>query len=123
MAPLDFLRFVYLDGFWEDWLDIGLSDESDLWDLETAIMLNPAGGQVVSGTGGVRKLRWAPRNWRQGKSGSLRLFYVYLQEHAVILMIQFLLKSAKENISHAERNALKRFITEIKQSLESRRYH
>ena len=61
-------KFVRTSGFDEDWADLGLGDE-DLARLEVAIVNDPAAGDVIAGTGGLRKLRFARDG--AGKSGRL----------------------------------------------------
>jgi len=38
----------------------------------------PEAGDVIPGTGGFRKLRWADRRRGKGKRGGLRVIYYYL---------------------------------------------
>jgi hypothetical protein len=52
-----------------------LRDE-DLQALEIALMEDPEAGDVMRGTGGLRKIRFAPPSWSMGKSGALRVCYV-----------------------------------------------
>ena len=47
-------------------------DDDDLQELESLILVNPQGGDVVRGSGGLRKLRFSPSRWRRGKRGALR---------------------------------------------------
>ena len=66
--------FIYLHGFVAQWNQLRLNDD-DLRELEQSIMNNPAAGDVIAGTGGLRKLRFAPKRWRRGKRGTLRIGY------------------------------------------------
>ena len=63
------LTFVYLGSFLDDWANQGL-DESDLEALEKLILNRPEVGVVMPGTGGLRKVRFASRRGKKGKSGS-----------------------------------------------------
>jgi len=51
---------------------------------------------VVSGSGGVRKLRWAAPG--RGKSGGYRVIYFLKREPGVILMLTMYAKNEKANI-------------------------
>ena len=59
--------FVRLPTFEKQCDKIGL-DENDVIEIENIILSNPKVGEVVKGTGGVRKLRVALCN-NKGKSG------------------------------------------------------
>jgi len=69
------LTFIQLAPFVVAWRRLGLTDE-DLSALEQLIMHRPEAGAVMQGTGGVRKLRFAPPSWHMGKSGATRVCYI-----------------------------------------------
>ena len=69
LKPEDLFSFVESKGFRGEWRDCGLSDD-DLWSLQSVILATPKAGQVVPGTGGLRKLRFTPPGSGRGKSGS-----------------------------------------------------
>lgn len=70
------------------------------------IAQNPEQGKVISGTGGVRKIRWKTGYNDKGKSGGVRILYHYSKD-VLVLLITVYAKSEKENISQSERNTLK----------------
>lgn len=70
---------------------------------------NPEQGNIIAGTGGVRKIRWKTGNNDKGKSGGVRILYHYSKD-LLVLLITLYGKSEKENISQAERNELKRTV-------------
>ncbi len=39
-------------------------DEEELYDLQIYLMFNPDGGDVIPGSGGLRKVRWAGKGKR-----------------------------------------------------------
>lgn len=104
--PLLGVSFVRTAGFEMDWKALGLDSGDDLLTLETAIANNPVAGAVVQGTGGLRKLRFAPVKWRVGKSGALRVCYAFYPEFAYVAMIAVYAKAAQENLSAAEKKAI-----------------
>ena len=55
------LTFIYFDTFVVDWESLVGSDKDErgLWNLESTIMDNPTEGQVMVGTGGLRKMRFS----------------------------------------------------------------
>lgn len=49
-------EFIELPEFLKRWYEIGLTD--DLIQLEIYLCKNPEIGDLIQGTGGLRKLRW-----------------------------------------------------------------
>ncbi len=81
-----------------------LSD-TELTDLQMALTMDPALGDVVPGTRGVRKMRWARAG--MGKRGGVRILY-YLQDAlGRIWLLTVYAKSARENIAASTLNALR----------------
>lgn len=52
--------------------------EDDYRRLQLFLALDPAAGDLIPGTGGCRKLRWADRRRGKGKRGGLRVIYYLL---------------------------------------------
>jgi mRNA-degrading endonuclease RelE of RelBE toxin-antitoxin system len=50
-------------------------DDEDFRALQTFLMKNPQAGDVIEGTGGLRKLRHADTRRAKGKRGGLRVIY------------------------------------------------
>jgi len=53
-----------------------LSDES-FSDLQLELLANPRKGDTISGTGGLRKVRWADKKRGKGKRGGTRIIYYF----------------------------------------------
>jgi mRNA-degrading endonuclease RelE of RelBE toxin-antitoxin system len=65
-------------------------------ELQGTLMRNPDAGQVIPGSGGVRKLRWvAPA---RGKRGGYRIIYFVRREPGVIWLLTMYPKNVAENI-------------------------
>jgi DNA-binding transcriptional regulator YiaG len=60
------LTLIELSPFVAKWSKMRLNDE-DLRALESLLIANPEAGAVIPGTGGLRKLRFAPSTWHTGK--------------------------------------------------------
>jgi hypothetical protein len=71
----------------------------------------------MSGTGGLRKLRFAPASWRKGKSGATRVGYVYFVTRETIVLVVMYSKDKKDNLSPSERQQVKAIVERIKHSL------
>jgi hypothetical protein len=117
--PVDLVTFVELDGFSDDWKDLGLSDD-DLMALQIMIMAGPKASPVIPGTGGLRKMRFAPAAWRKGKRGAMRVCYVYLEEWAAVLLVVAYSKKEKSTLSQADRKAYRQLIQRIEKEFASR---
>lgn len=102
--------FVYTEKFDREWKRLGLHD-SDLQPLEEYLLETPDAGNVMVGTGGIRKLRWALPN--RGKSGGIRVLYIDFIYSDKICMFDLFPKTEKENLSQAERIALKQMVKMI----------
>jgi hypothetical protein len=72
-----------------------LSDE-EYRELQAALIANPHAGDVVPGSGGVRKLRW--RAAGRGKRGGYRVIYFAKAAQGVIWMLTIYPKNVAENI-------------------------
>ena len=72
---------------------------------------NPEAGAIVSGTGGVRKLRWALPG--RGKSGGARVIYYYHNESIPLYALDIYAKNRKANLSAAEKKAARKTVATI----------
>ena len=73
---------------------------------------NPTAGNMIRGSGGVRKLRWKAKGSNRGKSGGLRVLYHYSNEILVIMLAAYV-KNEQENINTAEKNELKKLLPKL----------
>lgn len=80
-------------------------DDGELAELQVALSLNPALGDVVPGTHGVRKMRWSRAG--MGKRGGVRILYYVQDTHGRIWLLTVFAKSARENISASTLNELR----------------
>lgn len=83
-----------------------------LQELIDALFLHPESGDLIKGTGGIRKIRWRTGKDNKGKRGGVRILYYYEKE-VVILLISLFRKSDQENIDDAEKTELKKLLPEL----------
>ena len=76
---------------------IGYLTDDEYLGLQMFLLERPDAGQVVHGTGGVRKLRWAMTG--RGKSGGLRVIYYWRVSNDEIWLLTMYSKNERENIS------------------------
>ncbi|MCL2816568.1 MAG: type II toxin-antitoxin system RelE/ParE family toxin [Oscillospiraceae bacterium] len=108
-------RFVYLKKFSAKWDALNLTDD-DLIPLEKFLDENPQAGEVVQGTGGIRKVRWALSD--TGKSGGIRVAYLDIVVCERIYMLDLFPKSEKDNYTAAEKKILKKLVTDLKSEMK-----
>lgn len=65
---------------------------------------HPAAGEIMRGTGGIRKLRWSAHG--KGKSGGVRVIYYFHNESLPLFLLTVFGKGEKANLTKAERNDL-----------------
>lgn len=65
---------------------------------------HPKAGDLMEGTGGVRKLRWGRGG--QGKSGGVRVIYYFYDDQMPLYLLTLFAKGDKSNLTKAERNEL-----------------
>ncbi len=81
-----------------------LLTEGERSDVVAYLAAHPKAGDLMEGTGGVRKLRWA-RGGR-GKSGGVRIIYYVHSDAMPLYLLTLFAKSERANLSKAERNDL-----------------
>lgn len=115
--PDDLLNFIELRSFAASWEELGLEDD-DLAALQIELMSDPRQGPLVKETGGLRKLRFSPSRWRKGKSGALRVGYVYFERYGLIVLVLVYKKGEMDDISAADRKQFRALIGRIEKQLE-----
>jgi len=83
--------------------------EDEMKEICNRIASDPQAGDIISGTGGARKLRHpAPGG---GKSGGWRTIHYWGGNDVPVFLLAVYAKSQKDNISQAERNELKKILS------------
>jgi hypothetical protein len=75
------------------------------------VAANPECGELISGTGGFRKVRVARSG--MGKRGGARVIYILHSEDFPIFLVAAYAKNEKANLSRQERNQLAKLSGEI----------
>ena len=78
--------------------------ESDMERIVRTIAASPESGDLMPGTGGYRKLRFARPG--MGERGGARVVYLHGGEDLPIFLITVYIKAEKGNLSKGEQNAL-----------------
>ena len=104
--------------FLKEWKRLHFTDK-DLRRLEYVLLQHPKLGNVIQGTGRLRKMRFPYEH--RGKSGSVRICYVDFEEYERIYLFAVFAKNEQENLSSAECTILKKQIEQLEKSLQKRR--
>ncbi len=78
--------------------------ESEKQSIINYLAKHPSSGDLIEGTGGIRKLRWAAQG--KGKSGGVRVIYYYHNKTIPLFLLTLFAKGKKSNIDKSERNEL-----------------
>jgi hypothetical protein len=97
-----------------------LSDD-EYRELQCHLARDPEAGNVIRGTGGFRKVRWADRRRGQGKRGGLRVVYYHFAEDAQIWLLTLYGKDETSDLTTKERRLLKAALEEEKRQRARRR--
>lgn len=87
-----------------------LLDDVDYTALQHALFQNPSLGDIIIGSGGIRKLRWAAKG--RGKSGGARVIYYWAVTAETILMLDAYPKNVKADLTKDEIKKLRRIVEE-----------
>ncbi len=86
-------------------------DDDDYAALQWALSLHPDAGNVIPGSGGLRKLRWKIRG--RGKRGGYRIIYYWRSRQGEIWLLTMYAKHEAENIpAHILRKIKEEFADE-----------
>jgi mRNA-degrading endonuclease RelE of RelBE toxin-antitoxin system len=72
------------------------SDDAELAKLQDFLSVNPEVGDIIPGSGGVRKMRWAAPG--RGKRGGVRIIYYLRSKQGQIWLLTLYPKSETDNI-------------------------
>jgi len=76
-------------------------------ELQNQLANNPALGDLMPGTGGFRKLRWADPRRGKGRRGGLRIVYYYFSADQQIWLMTLYDKDEASDLTPKEKKALK----------------
>ncbi len=93
-------------------------DDEQFRGLQVAMMKNPEAGDVIEGTGGLRKLRHGDPRRGKGKRGGLRVIYYWWDGGSQFWLFTLYNKDEVADLSPDEKKVLKSM---LKVELEARR--
>lgn len=82
------------------------------WKTSKRTSQQPESGDVIVGTGGFRKVRWAAAG--KGKRGGARVIYFYYDPDHPLLLTMFCAKADKAELTADEKRGLRELAVETK---------
>ncbi|MDT4860758.1 Toxin HigB-2 [compost metagenome] len=96
--------FIETPIFTEDLAEL-LSDE-EYRAFQAHLAENPEAGDLIQGTGGLRKVRWAANG--KGKRGGVRVIYYHVTAAFQIRLLLIYRKGIQDNLTEAEKQVLRK---------------
>ena len=85
-----------------------LLTDDEYRELQTVLINRPTAGQVIVGSGGLRKIRWTMRG--KGKRGGVRVIYYWIDLQERVLMPYIYPKSERDDLSQSQLKALRKIV-------------
>jgi hypothetical protein len=84
---------------------IALLNDEEYLTLQNILVEKPDSGDIIQGSGGIRKIRWAASG--RGKRGGARVIYYWATQHDQIFMLYAYAKNERENITKDQLSVLR----------------
>lgn len=78
--------------------------------LQSMLMRNPVSGEVIQGTGGLRKARISDGRRQKGRRGGLRLSYYWWLEQRQFWLFSLYDKNTQDDLTTLQRRQLKQML-------------
>ena len=103
-------EFVETFEFRRRWKALKLDDD-DLRALQDTLCADPQAGDLIQGTGGVRKVRLVLRG--KGKSGGARVVYVDFVAEEHLYLISVFAKNEQGNLTAKQKREIRDFVKNL----------
>jgi hypothetical protein len=80
--------------------------------LQKELLLHPEAGKLITGSGGLRKLRWSMPG--KGKRGSIRIIYYFCKPNTIYMLFPYK-KNELETLNPPQLKILKKIMEEYLQ--------
>ena len=87
-------------------------------ELMVFLATNPTAGDLIEGTGGVRKVRFAAQG--KGKSGGVRVVHYFVAENGPLYALLLYAKSEQADMSPGQRKVVAGVVAAVKDALKAR---
>lgn len=100
--------FVELPSFNKYRSDYLVDDEYQ--SLQRSLLESPSMGNVIQGTGGLRKIRWVDKNRNKGKRGGIRIIYYWYDGGSQFWFFTIFDKNEASDITPDQKKILKKML-------------
>jgi len=108
-----FVELPPFERYREDYLD-----DDTFRKLQNFLMLDPKAGDMISGAGGLRKMRFADERRGKGKRGGLRIIYYWWDAGSQFWLFTIYDKDKMSDLTASQRKALREM---LKNELDARK--
>lgn len=108
---------IEIESYLRDAKDAGMTEDERVAAVDL-VATDPEAGDVLQGTGGVRKARLAGRG--KGKSGGYRIVWYFGGGDIPVFLLTVFGKGEKANLTQGERNALRSLTATLRDSLSAK---
>lgn len=85
-----------------------LMDDDQYRELQEALVRRPDAGDLIPGSGGLRKVRWKLDG--KGKSGGVRIIYYWMTADDQLWMLYGYAKAGKEDLTKEQLKTLRKIV-------------
>lgn len=89
----------------------------DFEDFKKCLAENPSQGDIIPGTGGIRKTRL--KSATKGKRGGFRVCYLDIEDKLFLFLLFIYPKNEQENLQESEKSELKQLSEAIKKRVRN----
>jgi hypothetical protein len=112
------ISIAEMDDFFVDAKKIFTEDEYE--ELILFLAEHPDAGEIMPGTGGVRKVRWPAKG--QGKRGGARVIYYFRDLNVPVYLLAVYAKGEKLNLTEAEKRQMSKIVDSIVEAAMAKRF-
>jgi hypothetical protein len=84
---------------------IALLNDEEYRTLQNILVERPDSGDIIQGSGGIRKIRWAASG--RGKRGGARVIYYWATQHDQIFMLYAYAKNERDDLTKDQLSVLR----------------
>jgi len=103
-----FLTFIETPVFTEQ--ITSLLDDDEYSEFQAMLIANPEAGRVISGTGGLRKIRWKDPGRQKGKRGGIRIIYYFRMHVGQVLFLTGYDKDHQSDLSASQKRLFREVV-------------